>query len=80
MGIQTRQRGDETQSEMGDQHDQGAPQTNRRLLIPSSKAVAVKMLGMFREEVGVLLNKEGWTNEDKKAFERYKEVIRLVEG
>lgn len=76
---QQRQQSNQAQNKAPNQHDSGATQTNRRLLIPSSKAVAVKMLGMFREEVGVLLNKEGWTNEDKKAFERYKEVIRLVE-
>jgi hypothetical protein len=48
-------------------------------LIPSSRAVAAKMLGIFREEINVLLKKKGWTDEDAKAFGRMKEAIRLVE-
>jgi hypothetical protein len=41
--------------------------------------VAAKMLGIFREEINVLLKKNGWSNEDEKAFRRMKEAIRLVE-
>lgn len=58
----------------------GAQASARRMLMPSSVAVAAKMLGIFREELNVLLKKNGWTDEDEKAFRRLKEAIHLVEG
>jgi hypothetical protein len=80
MDTQERQRGDETQGKTLNQHDSSATQAARRLLIPSNQAVAAKMLGIFREEINVLLKKKGWTDEEEKAFRRMKEAIRLVEG
>jgi hypothetical protein len=79
MEKQTQERGVLACGETRNQHDSSAAQTTRRLLIPSSRAVAAKMLGIFREEINVLLKKKGWTDEDAKAFGRMKEAIRLVE-
>jgi hypothetical protein len=80
MDKQERQRMCEAQGQASHSNDPGATQANRRVLIPSSKAVAAKMVNIFRQEIGVLINKRGWSDEDKKAFARFKEAIQIVEG
>lgn len=80
METQERQRSSETQGKALDTDDTGAQTTARRLLMPPSRDVAAKMVGIFRQEIGVLLNKRGWTDEEQKAFRRYKQAIQIVEG